>query len=73
MDFIVAEPYNYAAWASADLLGRIKAGVPLWEGYDKIDSTLIDSSNVQKYLDQEPDHFPGPPDYRAKLTALWQK
>jgi ABC-type sugar transport system substrate-binding protein len=73
MDFIVAEPYNYAAWASADLLGRMKAGVPLWKDYDKIDSTLIDSSNVQKFLDQKPDHFPGPPDYRAKMTALWQQ
>jgi ABC-type sugar transport system substrate-binding protein len=73
MDFIVAEPYNYASWASADLLGRLKAKAPLWSGYDQMESTLIDSSNVQKYLDQKPDHFPGPPDYRANLTKLWQQ
>jgi ABC-type sugar transport system substrate-binding protein len=73
MDFIVAEPYNYAGWAAADLLGRMKAELPLWKDYDKLDSTLIDSTNVQKYLDQEPDHFPGPPDYRENLTKLWQQ
>jgi ABC-type sugar transport system substrate-binding protein len=71
MDFIVAEAYNYASWAAVDLLGRIKANVPLWTGYDQMASTLIDSSNVQKYLDQKPDHFPGPPNYRENLTKLW--
>ncbi|WP_182481521.1 sugar ABC transporter substrate-binding protein [Nocardioides immobilis] len=73
MDFIVAEAYNYHAWAAVDLLGRIKAGAPLWEDYDNMQSTLIDSTNVQQYLDQEPDHFPGPPNYRENLTELWQQ
>jgi ABC-type sugar transport system substrate-binding protein len=72
MSFIVAEAYNYATWASADLLGRLKAKQPLWPNYDDMQSTVIDSTNVQKYLDQKPDHFPGPPDYRAKMTKLWQ-
>ena len=73
MDFIVAEAYNYNGWAAVDLLGRIKAGVPLWEGYENTGSTIIDSTNVQQYLDQEPDHFPGPPDYRTKMPELWQQ
>jgi ABC-type sugar transport system substrate-binding protein len=73
MDFIVAEAYNYAAWAATDLLGRIKAKAPLWPDYDKMQSTLIDSTNVQKYLDQKPDHFPGPPNYRENLTKMWHE
>ena len=70
--FDVAEPFSYEEWVAADIAGRLKAGKPIYEGYDKMPSTLIDSVNVDKFLAQ-PDPFPAPANYQATFLKYWSK
>jgi ribose transport system substrate-binding protein len=73
MAFDIAEPFTYEEWCAADLIARIKAKAPLWTGYDRMPSTLIDSTNSQRFLSQKPDSFPAPADYQATLLKYWGK
>jgi ABC-type sugar transport system substrate-binding protein len=70
--FDIAEPFSYEEWVAADIIARLKAGSTLYTGYDKMPSTLIDSTNVKKFLAQA-DAFPAPADYQAKFLKLWGK
>jgi hypothetical protein len=72
--FSVAEPVVYEDWSAADLLGRIKAGVPLWTGADKMPSTLITKNNAAQYNKGTNDGgtFPAPAgDWQAQYLKLW--
>jgi ABC-type sugar transport system substrate-binding protein len=76
VEFTVAEPYTYLQWAATDLLGRMKAGVELWKGADKMPNTLITKDNAQKFLDGNPapSAFPAPNgDWQGNFKKLWGK
>jgi ribose transport system substrate-binding protein len=75
-DFTVAEPYTYAGWAAADLLGRTKAGVPLWADANLLPSTLITAKNAQKFLDGNPPPSTQPApsgDWQGQFKTFWGK
>ncbi|MGK5112477.1 sugar ABC transporter substrate-binding protein [Geodermatophilus sp. CPCC 205506] len=72
----VAEAYTYASWSGADLLGRVAAGVPVWEGYDNLPNTLITESNAESFLggNPSPSTFPAPEgDWQSEFRKLWGK
>jgi ABC-type sugar transport system substrate-binding protein len=74
--FSVAEPIVYEDWSAADLLGRMKAGVPLWTGADKMPSTLITKDNAPQYNKGTNDGgtFPAPSgDWKAQFLKSWGK
>lgn len=66
----VAEPYTYASWASADLIARLKAGAPIWEGYNSLPSVLITQDNAAQYLNPYTDPVPSG-DWRARFLRTW--
>ena len=72
--FTVAEPYTYAEWCAADLLARTKAGLPLWDGFDNLPSTLITKDNAQTFLDGNPPPSTNPApsgDWQANFKKIW--
>jgi ribose transport system substrate-binding protein len=75
-DFTVAEPAVYEQWAAADLLGRIKAGVPLWSGASDMPSELVTKANAAVLLKGNPagSPFPAPVgNWEANFEKLWGK
>ena len=68
-----AGPYSYAEWAAADVIGRLKAGKPLWPGRMSLQSTLIDATNAKQHLPPNTVDPTPSGDWRGVFKKLWGK
>ena len=70
----VSNPVAYESYSGADLLGRMKAGQPLWTGSDKLPSVLITAANAKDYVVDGKPTYPAPAgDWQANFLKLWGK
>jgi ABC-type sugar transport system substrate-binding protein len=73
-DFTVSQPIAYEWYAGADLLGRMKAGAPLWTGSDKLPNVLVTAANAKDYVvNGQPIYVQPTGDWRANFLKLWGK
>jgi ABC-type sugar transport system substrate-binding protein len=74
IDWSVAHPYDYEAWAAADVIGRLKAGAPLPAGLQEMPLTLVTKANAPQLLkgNPAPSTYPAPPgNWQGTFEKLW--
>jgi ABC-type sugar transport system substrate-binding protein len=76
IDWSVAHPYDYEAWAAADAIGRLQAGAPLPQGLQEMPLTLVTKANAPELLKGNPlpSTYPAPPgNWQGTFEKLWGK
>jgi ABC-type sugar transport system substrate-binding protein len=76
IDWSVAHPYDYEAWAAADAIGRLQAGAPLPQGLQEMPLTLVTKANAPELLkgNPAPSTYPAPPgNWQSTFEKLWGK